>query len=251
MPEKILVTGASGFIASHCILDLLQHGYAVRGTLRNLDRSEKLRDIIAKHHSGASEIEFAEANLTSADGWAEAIDGCDGVFHVASPVSAVLPKDSNELIEPARQGTVNVLTAAKNAGIKRVVLTSSAAAVTGSEKVSERTYTCDDWSDPLDSNLTAYSVSKTIAEKKAWEMAAGGGSELAVINPVVVLGPALETDYGTSLELLYKLLTGELPLVPNVGYEIVDVRDVATLHRLAFEHPEAAGQRFLCAAGFR
>ena len=251
MQEKIAVTGASGFIASHCILDLLQHGYSVRGTLRNLGRSEQVRDILAKYNKDAAEIEFAEANLISADGWAEAIDGCDGVFHVASPISATLPKDPNELIEPALQGTINVLTAAKRVGIKRVVLTSSISAVIGSEKAIDRTYTSNDWSDPQDSNLTAYSASKTIAEKKAWELAADEDLELAVINPTMVLGPALEADYGTSLELLYKLLAGAVPLVPKVGFEVVDVRDVSSLHRLAFEHPEAAGQRFLCAAGFR
>ena len=250
MPGKILVTGASGFIASHCILDLLQHGYEVRGTVRNRNRAKEVRDILVKHHEGASEMEFAVANLTSEDSWTEAIEGCDGVFHVASPVPIIQPKDPSEVIEPARQGTLNVLAAAQSVGVKRVVLTSSVAAVMGSKKINEHTYTSDDWSDPGDPNLTPYAASKTIAEKSAWGFITHD-TELAVINPGMVLGPALEADYGSSLEVLYKLLTGGVPLVPKIGFEIVDVRDVAALHRLAFEHSDAPGKRFLCGAGFR
>ncbi len=257
MPGKILVTGASGFIASHCILDLLQHGYEVRGTVRNRNRAKEVRDILVKHHAGASEMEFAVANLTSEDSWTEAIEGCDGVFHVASPVPTIQPKDASELIETARQGTLNVLSAAQTVGVKRVVLTSSVAAVMGSKKISEHTYTEDDWSDPEDPDLTPYAASKTIAEKAAWDSVTQDLeqgttlTELAVINPGMVLGPALEADYGSSLEVLYKLLTGGIPLVPKIGFEIVDVRDVAALHRLAFEHSDTAGKRFLCGAGFR
>ncbi len=257
MPGKILVTGASGFIASHCILDLLEHGYQVRGTVRNRNRAEQVRDVLMKHHEGVSEMEFAIADLTSTAGWTEAIEGCDGVFHVASPLIIIQPKDASEVIEPARQGTLNVLSAAQTAGIKRVVLTSSVAAVMGSKKVRERTYTNDDWSDPEDPDLTPYAASKTIAEKVAWDFVTQNLqqgtalTELAVINPGMVLGPALEADYGSSLEVLYKLLTGGVPMVPKIGFEIVDVRDVAALHRLAFEHPDAAGKRLLSGAGFR
>jgi nucleoside-diphosphate-sugar epimerase len=202
-------------------------------------------------------MEFAITDLTNAEGWTEAVEGCDGVFHVASPVPTIQPKDAAGIIEQARQGTLNVLSAAQTTGIKRVVLTSSVAAVMGSKKVSEYTYTSDDWSDPQDPDLNPYAASKTIAEKEAWDFIeqnqkqGSNLTELAVINPGMVLGPALEADYGSSLEILYKLLTGGVPLVPKIGAEIVDVRDVASLHRLAFEHSEAAGQRFLCGAGFR
>ena len=257
MPGKILVTGASGFIASHCILDLLQHGYEVRGTVRDRNRAKEVRDVLVEHHEGAAEMEFAITDLTSTSGWTNAIEGCDGVFHIASPVPTIQPKDASEVIEPARQGTLNVLSAAQTVGIKRVVLTSSVAAVMGSKKISEQIYTSDDWSDPEDPDLTPYAASKTIAEKVAWDFVdqnlkqGTSLTELATINPGLVLGPALEADYGSSLEVLYKLLTGGLPLVPRIGFEIVDVRDVAALHRLAFEHPDAAGKRFLCGAGFR
>lgn len=249
--KKILVTGASGFIGSHCILDLLNNGYEVRGTVRKLDRAEKLRNILAKHHKGAAELELVEATLTSTDGWAKAMQNCDGVFHVASPVPTIQPKDPNEVIEPARQGTLNVLSAAKEVGIKRVILTSSVAAIHGSIKAKEHTYTAKDWSKIDDEKLNAYAASKTIAERAAWDFVTDGGPELATINPGMVMGPALEADYGSSLEILVKLMNGAAPMAPKLGFEIVDVRDVAALHRLAFEAPDAPGQRFLCGAGFR
>lgn len=249
MADKILVTGASGFIATHCILDLLAHGYEVRGSIRDMSRAEALQNLLTAHEPAAKDMEFVEAHLDESECWRAAVAGCSGVFHVASPVPTIQPKDPAEVVEPAVAGTLNVLSAAKAAGIKRVVLTSSVAAVTGS-KMEDRQYTADDWSDPDDPLLTPYSLSKTMAEKAAWDFVKNDGPELATINPALVLGPALEVDYGSSLEALYKLLRREVPLLPRFGFEIVDVRDVASLHRLTFEAPEANGQRFIAANGF-
>jgi nucleoside-diphosphate-sugar epimerase len=249
MSEKILVTGASGFIAGHCILDLLEHGYQVRGTVRNLKKVPELRKMFAKYTDKADSIEFAQADLLSSDGWAEAMAGCDGLFHLASPVPLVQPKDPDEVIVPAREGALNALRAANEAGIKRVVLTSSVAAVMYGHKEKSRVFNEHDWTNLDAPNLPAYFQSKTIAEKAAWDYVEGTDIELSTVHPGVVLGPALESDYGTSLQLLVELLKGKYPLIPKVGFEIVDVRDVAILHRLAYEAPEA-GKRLLCANGF-
>ncbi len=248
---KILVTGVSGFIGSHCVLDLLSHGYEVKGTIRNLDRADRLRRILSNHNPDAANMEIVAATLDKADGWDKAMEGCSGVFHVASPVPAVQPKNPAEVIEPAVEGTLNVLTAAKEAGIKRVILTSSVAAVQGSTKMKEFTYTGENWSDPSDPRLSPYAASKTIAEKAAWEFIEDSDIGLTVINPGMVMGPALEADYGTSLEILVKLFSGAAPMAPRLGFEVVDVRDVASLHRIAFEKDEAIGKRLLCGAGFR
>jgi nucleoside-diphosphate-sugar epimerase len=249
MSEKILVTGASGFIAGHCILDLLEHGYQVRGTVRNLKKVPELRKMFAKYTDKADSIEFAQADLLSSDGWAEAMAGCDGLFHLASPVPLVQPKDPDEVIRPAREGALNALRAAQTAGIKRVVLTSSVAAVMYGHTEKSRVFNEHDWTNLDAPNLPAYFQSKTIAEKAAWDFVEGTDIKLSTVLPGLVLGPALESDYGTSLQVLVDLLKGKYPLIPKVGFEIVDVRDVASLHRLAYEAPET-GKRFLCANGF-
>ena len=252
MPPKLLVTGASGFIGTHCILELLSHGYRVRGALRDLQRAEQIRAVLRKHAERADDIEFVRAELTDPSCWEEALQGCDGVLHLASPVPVVQPKDADTIIRPAREGVLNVLKAAKIGHVKRVVLTSSVAAVWGQGRHGPRVYTASDWTDPHDTDQSPYSLSKTIAEKAAWECVdAQGGPELAVINPSFVFGPALEPDYGSSLEILLRLLKGKFPLLPKLGFEMVDVRDVALLHRLAYECPQAAGKRFLCSSGFR
>ncbi len=252
MPQKILVTGASGFIASHTILELLNHGYDVRGTIRDISRAEKLSAVLAKYSDRANDVEFAEAELTDSDCWDEAVAGCDGIFHIASPVVIDQPKDPNELIAPAREGTLNVLKAAKNAGIKRVVITSSDSAVSQHEDADKRVQHAGDWSDINMPRISPYALSKTIAERAAWEYVDGYDDlELVTINPALVLGPALESDYGSSLEALVLLLKGSYPLVPKLDWAIVDVRDVASLHRIAWESPEAAGQRLICSNGNR
>jgi dihydroflavonol-4-reductase len=250
MKGPILVTGASGFIGSHCVLELLDHGYAVRGTVRDLARADPLRRTLACHTDAIANLELVAASLTRADDWPDAVAGCTGVLHVASPVPTVQPKNPQDVIEPARMGTLNVLTAAARAGAGRAVFTSSGAAIVGSERTRNRTYSALDWSDADDTSMTPYSRSKTLAERTAWQVAEERGLALSVVNPVLVLGPALEADYGSSLEVIYKLLRRELPLLPKFGFEIVDVRDVAVLHRLALERPEATGQRLIAAAGF-
>lgn len=250
MPEKILVTGASGFIATHTIIELLNHGYDVRGTIRNLERGDALRSLLASHNKRAADIELIQADLLEPDGWSEAVKGCDGVFHMASPIVSVQLKDEDEVIAPAKQGTQMVLEAAREHHIKRVVLTSSSSAVSTGHHEQKYMFTDADWSDLNDKSASAYAKSKTIAERIAWEFVENYDLELAVVNPTLVLGPALEADYGSSLEALVKLLKGKVPILPRLGFEIVDVRDVASLHRLAYEKQEAAGHRFLCANGF-
>jgi nucleoside-diphosphate-sugar epimerase len=248
---KVLITGASGFIASHCILEMLGHGYDVRGTLRKLDRGDALKAILAPHTDRIDGLEFAAADLLDEASWVDAAQGCDAILHVASPVPVIQPKDENEVIVPARTGALNVLKAARANGIRRVVLTSSTAAVMSSAGES-RTFTDQDWTDLAQPGLSPYAKSKTIAEQAAWAYVQEHPEvELATVNPAMVLGPALESDYGSSLEALYLMMTGAYPMLPRLGFEIVDVRDVASLHRLALEHPEAAGNRYLCANGFR
>lgn len=248
---KLLITGASGFIAGHCILEMLNHGYEVRGTLRDPARGDSIKTILDKHTEHIDALEFTAADLMDEQSWVDAAQGCDGILHVASPVPVVQPKDENEVITPARAGTLNVLKAAKANGIKRVVLTSSTAAVMSGNRDSG-TFTENDWTDLARTDLSPYIKSKTIAEQAAWDFVKeNDGPELATVNPALVLGPALEADYGSSLEALYLLMSGAYPILPNLGFELVDVRDVASLHRLAYERPEAAGNRYLCANGFR
>jgi dihydroflavonol-4-reductase len=189
------------------------------------------------------------ASLTDPVSWVPAVEGCDAIFHVASPVPTIQPKIPADVIEPARQGTLNVLEAAASQSINRVVLTSSVAAILGGIS-HDQSYTGEDWSDPTDPGMTPYAISKTMAERCAWDFCVSRGISLTTIHPAMVLGPALEADYGSSLEALVKLLRREVPLLPRFGFEIVDVRDVAGLHRLALENPDAIGQRLIAANGF-
>lgn len=249
---KILVTGASGFIGSHTVLEFLNNGYEVRGSVRDLQRTDSLREMYAKHTEHMDKLEFVSASLTEPDDWPSAVSGCDGVIHVASPVPIAEPDDPMEVVTPAREGALNVLKAAQAEGIKRVVLTSSVAAVSYNEKGDSAPQTADDWTDINGPDSYAYAMSKTLAEQAAWELAnSHEGFELVTIQPSMVLGPTLEADYGTSLESLYVLMKGKYPLLPKMGFAIVDVRDVAILHRIGFEHPDAVGQRLLCSNGFR
>ena len=250
--DTVLVTGASGFIASHVILGLLNKGYRVRGTLRSPTRGTQVINTLKPHAPNADTLQFAKADLSSDAGWADAVAGCRYVMHLASPIPAVLPRDHDELIKPARDGALRVLRAAKAHGVKRVVMTSSVAAVLYS---SNRRPVCDetDWSNPDDlADNTAYTRSKTFAERAAWDYVhtEGEGLELVCVNPSLVLGPVLDKDFSPSVEAVRQLLSGEVPACPRVGFGVVDVRDVADLHLRAMEVPTAAGHRFIAATDF-
>ena len=250
--ERVLVTGGTGFIGSHAIVQLLAAGYRVRTTVRNLSRADDVRALaVAGGASRTETIEVVAADLMSDAGWPEAVEDCTYVLHVASPFPVSQPKDENELIVPARDGALRALRASRDAGVKRVVLTSSFAAVGYSPKDHAGDYTEADWTDPATPGISAYVKSKTIAERAAWDFvkSEGNGLELAVVNPVGVFGPAWGTDLSTSVELMRLMLTGGVPVIPPISTSIVDVRDVASLHLLAMTHPAAAGERFLAVAG--
>lgn len=245
----VLVTGATGFIASHTLLALAKAGYTVRGTARSAEKAAALNATLSNYAGEPVEIELFSADLGKDEGWAEAAAGCGYVVHMASPFPAGVPKDPNDLIRPAREGALRVLKAAKKAGAKRVVMTSSFAAIGyGHGANKPDVFTEEHWSnaDNLNDN-SAYARSKTLAEKAAWEFIAGDGHgmELAVINPVAVLGPAMSTDTSTSLELVTQPLQRKIPAVPKMAIGIVDARDVADAHVLAMENPQAAGQRYI------
>lgn len=250
--ELVLVTGGSGFIGGHCILQLLRSGYRVRTTVRSLKREADVRATLktAGADPGA-ELSFVAADLTSDTGWKEAAAGCDFVLHVASPFPSNLPKNEDEVIIPARDGALRVLRAARDAGVKRVVLTSSFAAIGYGHGVAARPFTEEDWTDPNGADVGPYTKSKTLAERAAWDFIAreGGALELAVVNPVGVLGPVLGMDFSTSILIVKRLLDGSVPGLPNLSFGVVDVRDVADLHLRAMTNPAAKGQRFLAAAG--
>ena len=248
-PMTVLVTGASGYIAMHCILQLLQQGYKVRGTLRSPAREENLRATFAGHVDVGDRLEFVTADLLSDDMWPEAVAGCHFVLHVASPTSE--PKDEDEAIIPARDGTLRVLRAAAGAGLPRVVMTSSVAAVYRGLEPQQKVFTEDDWSN-ADLPIGAYSKSKTLAERAAWDfvenLPAGNGLELVAINPSYVIGPLLDEHQPDSVQIVAKLMRRDVPGCPKLGFNLVDVRDVATAHLLAMRAPQAAGKRFICAA---
>jgi len=250
--STVLVTGGSGFIGSHCILQLLAAGYQVRTTVRNVSREGDVRDMLKEGGAdpGAA-LSFFAADLERDAGWREAVAGCDYVLHVASPFPANVPKHEDELIVPAREGALRVLRASRDAGVKRVVLTSSFAAIGYGHEPQTAPFTEADWTDPEGSDVAPYTKSKTLAERAAWEFIAreGGSLELSVVNPVVVFGPALGADYSTSILIVSKLMDGSMPGCPHIYFGAVDVRDVADLHLRAMTHPAAKGERFLAVAG--
>jgi nucleoside-diphosphate-sugar epimerase len=243
---RVLVTGATGFVAGHCIGDLLTRGYDVRGTVRNLKAADMthLRPAIDRA-SGA--FELAEAALDADEGWAEAVSGCDYVLHVASPIPFRAPRHEDELIRPAVDGTTRVLTAAARAGVKRVVCTSSLDVVTRNSATATRQRTEADWSDLAECN--AYAKSKLLAEKRAWDLAADHGMELSVVHPGAIIGPPLQVKKDSSADIVRRMLAGEMPAIPPLHLAFTDVRDLAAGHRLALEVPGAKGNRYIFANG--
>ena len=250
--SKVLVTGGSGFIGSHCLLQLLAAGHEVRTTIRNLKREPEVRALLkAGGADRGSRLTFFAADLEKDDGWPEAVAGCEYVLHVASPFPPGIPKDENELIVPAREGALRVLRASRDAKVKRVVLTSSFAAIGYGQPQQQKPFDETNWTDPSGDDVRPYVKSKTLAERAAWDFIAkeGGGLELAVVNPVGVFGPVLGPDYSTSILIVQRLMDGAVPGCPKLYFGVVDVRDVADLHLRAMTHPAAKGERFLAVAG--
>lgn len=250
--ETVLVTGGSGFIGGWCVIRLLQQGYTVRTTVRSLTRENSVRATLGTVVDAQDRLSFHAAELTSDAGWDVATSGCDFVLHVASPVTLSQPKNPDELIAPARDGTRRVVEAGIKAGVQRIVLTSSVAAASRNatlvESVSDETV----WTDLNDPNVSAYARSKTLAERMAWDLIAssGGATTLVAVNPSVVLGPVLSGDYSASVQVVERMLSGMAPGIPRLGFNFVDVRDVADLHIRGMTAPEAAGQRFIAAGTF-
>ncbi|MGB0919860.1 MAG: SDR family NAD(P)-dependent oxidoreductase [Alphaproteobacteria bacterium] len=243
--DLVLITGITGYIASHCARQALNAGFKVRGTARNAEKAAKVLGELN------ADIDYVSADLMQQDGWADAMQGVRYVLHVASPFPDKPPAHEDDLIVPARTGAEHVLRAAKQAGADRVVLTSSMAAISSGygKAAHERTFSHKDWSN-LAGEIGAYEKSKTIAEQAAWELARDIDLDLAVINPGLVLGPLVADNAGTSLEAVRRILTGEMPGLPKLGFGMVDVRDVAAAHISAMTAPEAVGNRYPCVADY-
>jgi dihydroflavonol-4-reductase len=247
----VLVTGGSGFVGCHAILQLLAAGHEVRTTVRSLRREDDVRVMLRT--GGAepgSRLSFFAADLQSAAGWADAVGGCDFVLHVASPFPAGIPKNDDELIIPARAGAIRVLTAARDAHVKRVVLTSSFAAIGYGHPPQEAPFDETSWTNIAGDGVPAYIKSKAMAERAAWDfvLREGGKLELTVVNPVGIFGPVLGPDYSSSISIIKSLLDG-MPGCPKITFGLVDVRDVVDLHIRAMTDPAAKGERFIAVAG--
>ena len=255
--STVLVTGGSGFIGAHAILQLLAAGHQVRTTVRNLNRQTDVRAMLKIGGAGAATLSsdrltFFAADLENDAGWKEAVAGCDFVHHVASPIPPNAPKHEDDLIIPAREGALRVLRASRDAGVRRVVMTSSFAAIGYGHNPQAAPFDETSWSDLTGTReVAAYPKSKTLAERAAWDFIAkeGGKLELSVVNPVAVFGPVLGPDYSPSILIVQKLMDGALPGCPRVSFGAVDVRDVADLHLRAMTNPAAKGERFLAVAG--
>jgi len=245
--EAVLVTGGSGYVGGWCVVRLLQQGYTVRASVRNLAKESAARAAIAREAPDQARLSFCALELGSDEGWDKAVEGCDYVLHVASPLGVNNPKDPDELIVPAREGAKRAVGAALRAGVTRVVITSSVAAnhrdTDARETVSDETV----WSNPDSPRLSAYMKSKTIAERAAWDLASSMGApgKLVSVNPTLIAGPVLSNDFSDSVKVIQRLLTGSVPGVPRLGWNFVDVRDLADLHILAMTHPDAGGERFI------
>ena len=249
MADIVLVSGGSGYIAGFLIRQLVAEGWMVHTTVRSLAKEAAVRQLLAVDNS---RIRFFAADLNADDGWAQAMLGCSAVAHVASPLPNGIPKDANELIVPARDGALRALRAAKAAGVKRFVMTSSVAAISYGRGRGVHTFTEADWTDLSKPGLTPYVQSKTVAERAArdWVSAHGGDIEYCSICPSVVLGPVWSTDYSASVDIVKKLLDGSMGACPDFGFGVVDVRDVADLHVRALKAPQMGGERFIASGRF-
>jgi len=249
MPDAVLVSGGSGYIAGYVIRQLVAEGWRVHTTLRNLAKEDGVRKLLAVDNS---RLAFFAADLVDDAGWAEAMAGCSHVAHVASPFPSHVVKDPDDLIVPAREGALRALRAAKAAGVRRFVMTSSIAAIGYGRPKGVYTFTEADWTDPDAPGTSPYVKSKTIAERaaRAWVEAQGGGIEYCTVNPAAVLGPVWSRDFSTSIAVVKKLLDGSMPGCPDFGFGIVDVRDVADLHVRALTAPDMAGERFIASGPF-
>ena len=247
--SRVLVTGGSGYLGTQLIAALLRDGRQVRATVRSLESEGDVRVAVRRGDADDSGLEVVVADLTADEGWSAAAAGCEEVHHVASPIPAAQPDDPDELIVPAREGTLRALRAARDAGARRVVVTSSFAAVGYSPKP-DAEYTEADWTDPDTPGLAPYPRSKAIAERAAWDFIEreGDETELVVVNPTFILGPTLTTQARSSLQLTKAMLNGTMPVLRRQRFGVADVRDVADLHLRAMATPEAAGKRFLALA---
>jgi nucleoside-diphosphate-sugar epimerase len=242
--KTVLVTGGSGYLGGWCIVELLRRGYRVRTTVRNASREHEVHAAVDSEVDSHHNLTVHQADLLSDDHWDHVIEGCDYVLHVASPLPVSQPKDPDELILPAREGTERVVSRALDAGVERVVLTSSVAAIRGGNE--GRPLDESMWTDLSSPDLTPYVQSKTIAEQAAWGLAAEreARERLAAVNPTVIIGPTLSDDTSASLEVIQRLLKG-IPAIPRLSFGFVDVRDVADLEIRAMTAPEAGGERFV------
>jgi len=249
--DLVLVTGASGYVAGHCIVRLLEEGYSVRGSLRSRRRADEVRQWLTKARGGigpGDALSFIQAELTDAGSWDAAMEGVRYVLHVASPLPASLPKHPDDLIVPAREGTLNVMRAASRASVERVVQTSSSAAILyGRDDPNSHLFTESDWTDADHRDNVPYTRSKTIAERAAWAELPKltRPLEWIAVNPGLVLGPVLDKDTSASVQIVAALLRGQFPGLPSLSYAVVDVRDLADLHLRAMTAPQAAGQRYI------
>lgn len=254
--KSVFVTGGSGFIAKHIIRLLLDEGFSVHASVRDPARTDEIRTAVAPNIKEAINLEkslrFSVLDLNHDTGWAEALQGSNALIHTASPFPMTQPENENDLIRPAVDGTKRALGAAKAAGVERVILTSSVVAIAHKRLTAGRTrYSEDDWTELHSPQANAYSKSKTLAEKAAWSFVREFPEiKLTTINPGLVLGPALDAKTGTSLKLIRRLMRGKDPVIPRLGFPIVDVRDVATMHVRALQTPESAGARFIATERF-
>jgi nucleoside-diphosphate-sugar epimerase len=247
MSDLVLLTGISGFLGGHLALGLLEAGYNIRGSLRNLAKAEQVRKTLSKAGADLSRVEFVALDLLQDDGWTAAARGCRYLAHTASPFVIKMPKDKMELIRPAVEGTERALKAGLAANVERIVLTSSMAAVAyGHDHSRSAPFSAKDWTNLDAPGLSFYVQSKTYAERRAWEIMkeAGREKDLVSINPSAILGPLLDEDPGTSALLVIRLMNGSVPAAPRISFAIVDVRDVAAAHVAGLKDPAAGGRRF-------